>query len=79
MTMCNGTQVELYHCDAAAMANTIPRAYYGNVERGVGCCVCLFYVRLYCFFLKTSVEDSEKLFSESSTEVFYFKIFCGRF
>ena len=41
MTMANGHTVKLYHCDAAAMANIIPRTRYGTVERG-GELLCVF-------------------------------------
>ena len=51
MTMSSGQQVELYHCDAAAMANTIPRAHF---------CKCLNVV---CVFFCVSVLFFFKIFS----------------
>jgi hypothetical protein len=39
ITMVNGNTVQLFHCDAAAMANIIPRASFGRRERRS--CMCM--------------------------------------
>ena len=48
MTLTTGQQIELYHCDAAAMANTIPRAHYCKWLNVV--CVFFFCVSVLFFF-----------------------------
>jgi hypothetical protein len=71
MTLTTGQQIELYHCDAAAMANTIPRAYYCKEERGVECCLCFIVCVCTVFFYNLLWKILKNFFQNLPQKIFF--------